>query len=35
MMKKVVRGVWAFCVFLFVPQWDRHQKGAGSVEPRN
>jgi len=28
----MVKGVWAFCSYLFVPQWGKHPKDAGTTE---
>lgn len=27
MIKEIVKGVWAFCSYLFVPQWGRSKSG--------
>lgn len=32
-MKEIVKGVWAFCAYLFVPQWGRSKRG--NMEERN
>lgn len=34
-MKKYLKAVWMLCRFLFVPQWGRHPKDAGTMEARN
>ena len=31
---KVLKAVWKFCSFLFVPQWGRHPKDDGTTEVR-
>lgn len=28
----LVKGMWAFCSFLFVPRWGGHPKDAGTTE---
>ena len=30
-----LKAVWQFCSYLFVPQWGRHLKDAGTTEIRN
>ena len=34
MLGRFLKGVWAFCSYVFVPQWGRHQKDSGSREAR-
>ena len=29
MIKEIVKGVWAFCSYLFVPQWGRRESVHG------
>lgn len=33
--KGVLKEMWQFCLYLFVPQWGRHPKNAGILEPKN
>lgn len=33
-LKSILKGVWAFCSFLFVPQWGKHPTDAGIMERR-
>jgi len=35
MIVAIIKGFWKFCSFLFVPQWGKHPKKAGIVEPSN
>ena len=35
MVKKVLKAVWEFCSYLFVPQWGKHPKDVGFTEIRN
>ena len=35
MLIKMLKGIWKFCSFLFVPQWGKHPNNAGTMEPRN
>lgn len=32
MIVEIIKRVWKFCAFLFVPQWGRHPKDAGILE---
>lgn len=29
----VLKGVWAFCCYLFIPQWGKHPKDAETMGP--
>ena len=35
MIKEILKGVWMFCSYLFVPQWGRHPKDGGTTDLRN
>lgn len=35
MLVGILKGMWKFCSFLFVPQWGKHPKDAGILEPSN
>ncbi len=32
---KMLKAIWLFCSYLFVPQWGRHPKGEAILESRN
>lgn len=34
-IREIVKEVWAFCSYLFVPQWGKHPKDAGIAEVRD
>ena len=35
MIIEVIKGIWKFCAFLFVPQWGIHPKDIGATNIRN
>lgn len=34
-LKSILKGIWAFCSYVFVPQWGLHPKDGGTTEERN